>query len=280
MNRTEFHNLIRNPGLIDRPALSDLRELLTMFPWFQTAHMLLLKGLKNVDDVRFESQLKESAPHIADRARLYYLLSSQEVVVRRDLNLADSQKESEEENFVETTTRPREQLRAEIDRRLEEIAVREGGTEKEPDSEQEIKPVKLKAEDDELLELDNQPTLPDPRFFSTATEVIREDEGLLELEGERGEPATQKDLIDKFIELSPRIEANRHPDPEPTADLSLQHTEDRGTFVSETLARIYVEQGYYARARNIYDKLCLKYPEKSSYFAAQIDKINNLLNNS
>ena len=43
---------------------------------------------------------------------------------------------------------------------------------------------------------------------------------------------------------------------------------------TETLAQIYVEQGYYEQAKNIYSKLILAYPEKSAYFAALIQKLN------
>jgi len=46
------------------------------------------------------------------------------------------------------------------------------------------------------------------------------------------------------------------------------------TFCTETLAQIYLEQGYFAEAKSIYSKLCLRYPEKSTYFAALIEEIN------
>ena len=42
---------------------------------------------------------------------------------------------------------------------------------------------------------------------------------------------------------------------------------------TETLARIYVDQGYYEQAKKIYSKLLLRYPEKNAYFAALIEKL-------
>ena len=45
---------------------------------------------------------------------------------------------------------------------------------------------------------------------------------------------------------------------------------------TETLAQIYAEQGYYEQAKDIYSKLILAYPEKSAYFAALIQKLNEL----
>ena len=46
--------------------------------------------------------------------------------------------------------------------------------------------------------------------------------------------------------------------------------------VTETLAQIYAEQGYYEQAKDIYSKLILAYPEKNAYFAALIQKLDEL----
>ena len=45
---------------------------------------------------------------------------------------------------------------------------------------------------------------------------------------------------------------------------------------TETLAQIYAEQGYYEQAKDVYSKLILAYPEKNAYFAALIQKIDEL----
>ena len=51
-------------------------------------------------------------------------------------------------------------------------------------------------------------------------------------------------------------------------------TAEKEPLDTETLAQIYLEQGYPQEAIDIYSRLSLRYPEKSVYFAALIDEIN------
>lgn len=48
-------------------------------------------------------------------------------------------------------------------------------------------------------------------------------------------------------------------------------------YCTETLAKIYVDQGCFKRALEVYDKLILLYPEKSTYFAALKEEIKKQL---
>lgn len=59
------------------------------------------------------------------------------------------------------------------------------------------------------------------------------------------------------------------------------HVQQDGSedFCTETLARIYLEQGYAEQAVDIYSKLSLRYPEKSIYFATLIDEIKQKYDN-
>ncbi|MBK9146296.1 MAG: hypothetical protein IPM12_00600 [Flavobacteriales bacterium] len=82
-----------------------------------------------------------------------------------------------------------------------------------------------------------------------------------------GESLDPKALIDRFIRQQPP-EIPAKPaffTPQQAGKKSL---EDSAGLVTETLARIYEQQGNISKAMEAYRRLALKYPEKSAYFAA------------
>ena len=56
-------------------------------------------------------------------------------------------------------------------------------------------------------------------------------------------------------------------------EVSVVKEESFNDFCTEALAQIYAEQGYYEQAKQIYSQLSLRFPEKSAYFAALIEKL-------
>ena len=83
------------------------------------------------------------------------------------------------------------------------------------------------------------------------------------------------ELIDDFLDKNPTIVAKKNNffSPHKTAKSSLTENND---LVTETLAKVYLEQGHFNKAIESYKKLSLKYPKKSSFFANQIKLINQL----
>ncbi|MFN2314481.1 MAG: hypothetical protein ABR531_08480, partial [Bacteroidales bacterium] len=74
MNRNEFNRFVAGIDLPGPGDLEGLRELTTLFPWFHSAHLVLLKGLRANSDIRFDLQLKASALSVSDREVLYHYL--------------------------------------------------------------------------------------------------------------------------------------------------------------------------------------------------------------
>jgi hypothetical protein len=86
------------------------------------------------------------------------------------------------------------------------------------------------------------------------------------------------DLIDKFLKDDPKIKPKPILNAE-QEDISTSSIEEHEDFITETLAKIYIKLGSFEKAIAAYEKLSLKFPEKSSYFASQIEEINIIINN-
>jgi hypothetical protein len=318
MNREDFLDMIVSREPADRHLTSEVSDLVDLFPYFQSAHLLLLKALKGSNDIRFETQLRHSSIYVADRTQLYYYLAGEELK-------AEPSYHAEEETKVESPYPAGEELKAESPYfegeeakaespyfAGEQTKVESGEPERDPavnldkdntedagvqkghpifiqgDTETEELPgIMLIQEElqrdaaDEISFLDSDY---EPGNDADLLELIAEDE--LDFEEMTGPPVNvreksrkeqQSELIDRFIIANPRIEPSREKSDIQPEDLSSASSELQGPFVTDTLARIYIQQGYYSKAIEIYEKLSLKYPEKSSYFAAQIEKVKEYL---
>jgi tetratricopeptide (TPR) repeat protein len=339
MNKNDFIRMIEGTHPAERQMTGEVNELIGMFPYFQSAHMLLLRILQNSSDIRFENQLRSSSIHIADREVLYHLLNRDnltgeivqdgemipeeeapspvvqaEVVPEQEAETPVAQTEpvpeeetsvlheTESQQTVIESARNSEDLISEYEKEAGVITENDKSRSDMPDYSQSIL-VYAEEDNDEYdssIFVIGEESLPgeeriiymDPGFS------VPEEPDLLELEqdhltGDEMEAAEfnpppvyeekifarqlQADLIDRFISANPRIEAQKGKQDQPSEEISRPSFEEQGGFVSETLARIYINQGYYSKAIDIYEKLILKFPEKSSYFAAQIENVKELI---
>jgi hypothetical protein len=90
---------------------------------------------------------------------------------------------------------------------------------------------------------------------------------------EEGTVRRPEEVIDRFIRASPRIGRLREEQNPRVVDLARASVEEQEELVTETMALLYVRQGQVERARRAYTQLALKYPEKSTYFAAALKNL-------
>jgi len=308
MNRSDFLNMIGDSVPFNRQMIGEVYELIDIFPYFQSAHLLLLKGLYSNADVKFENQLRSSAIHIGDREVLYWLLKSgnasetekpyikhyddskQELVSdtkqtviesakNSDLLINDIEKDSDDSRLSEIPDGPSQTAIRSVMIAAEPDNIETSGVIFLPDEENSLSDEKVFfmdpgfsiPEQSDLLELD----LEEDRInFSPDDDAKPEDAD----EEERSKnKLKQSELIDKFIIANPRIEPHKDKSYVSNDGISKPVIEEDGGLVTETLAKIYLSQGYYSKAMDIYEKLSLKFPEKSSYFASQIEKVKEYI---
>ena len=93
--------------------------------------------------------------------------------------------------------------------------------------------------------------------------------------GEKSRKVDQDSIISNFIKTNPSISpADATTSKAPSGDLSTGSSELHPEIASEYLAEIYLEQGSYDRAIQIYEALIVRFPEKTVYFADIIKKVN------
>jgi hypothetical protein len=308
MNRNDFLNMISDPGPVNRQMISEVYELIDIFPYFQSAHLLLLKSLYSNADVKFENQLKNSAIHIGDREVLYWLLNNRtEPAPQKSILPAENQEviaevlnpevETDTQQTVIETAKNSEFMISDIEKDSESAGI----IQKHDSGDQHAGHETLVAVEPEVTEtsgaifLSEEDNNSEKVFFMDPGFSAHVESDLLELDLEddiselpEKEPVMepvenkisrklQSDLIDKFIIANPRIEPQRDKAFISNVDISKPFTEEGEGLVTETLAKIYVGQGYYSKAIDIYEKLSLKFPEKSSYFASQIEKVKEYI---
>jgi len=256
MNASDIIRLL-NTNHYAPADLEEVNKLCRNFPEFSTAHLLKVRIMEALGYEK-QKQLKIAAVYSMNRKKLQQLVTEAKQSPEPEASPSDESSE-----IIQFSEEPNE----DADLIIEQHAPYAG-----PDSGSEL--LELEEEEkEELLILDEEE--------SSAEELLS---GLEKDEVEMEEPETEMDetpsidqnnLISSFIKDDPGpIRADKETSLK--GDVSLASIKEHDGFITDTLAQIYVKQGLYAKAIYAYEKLSLKYPEKSAYFAAQIEKIRNI----
>ena len=111
-----------------------------------------------------------------------------------------------------------------------------------------------------------------------SNEVSPEEKAKIEAEREE-ERQKKAEIINKFIETNPKISPIKPGTSAPAVQIE-STIEDNSYLMTETLARVYLEQKKYTKAIQAYEILILKYPEKITFFADRISDIKILQQNN
>ena len=92
----------------------------------------------------------------------------------------------------------------------------------------------------------------------------------------RSKKQNPDEIINIFLEKKPKIKNNTKQKFFNASENARKSIKENNDIFTETLAKVYAKQEHFEKAILAYQKLSLKYPQKSSYFADQIKVIKKL----
>ena len=260
----DLANLIKHPEQLDRETLYDLRGLLALYPYYQTARLLLLQNLFLLHDPSFNEELRNAALYITDRKVIFRLVEAGHYKIKDERTEGKDNKSSYQKQQTSNLKPQNKEDRtiSLIDNFLETI----------PEDEKEENKKKKKR----------KPTPADAAVDYVS--YLLETESEEEKEEDKDAPQMKgQDLIDNFINNEGgKIKLKDEPEYKPQLEEEPSENENDGNegYFTETLAKIYIKQGRYEKALEIIQRLNLNYPKKNAYFADQMRFLEKLILNS
>jgi hypothetical protein len=254
----DITELINHPERLDRETLYELRSMLAVFPFFQTARLLMLQNLYLLHDPTFDEELRRAAVYITDRSVIFQMIEA------AHYRMAPAKKSHADDASAKSVPAAQSESRtiSLIDNFLDTI------------------PKEEKPEGEGKGKKGRQPTPADAAVDYVAY--------LMEMEGEEEKPDGEtpqlkgQSLIDDFINKDQgKIVLSDTPQFVPQIDDNPANGKDGDeSYFTETLARIYIKQERYSKALEIIRRLSLNYPKKNAYFADQIRFLEKLIINN
>ncbi|MBO6605985.1 hypothetical protein [Psychroserpens sp.] len=315
MNAQDFTYLLQNPQHLTEEQTNALQDLTIAFPYVQSARALYLKGLKNKGSFKYNHELKTTAAYTTDRSILFDYITS-EIFNQNEISEAIKQNSEHLKNIaVNDIDDISVNKSVTIDDALKEHIKNTEGV-LDPDLfQQKVKPdevahflsLRETTPEQVILDIDAKHIEETPEqilqigkpleFDKTETHSFTEWLKITSFKPiDRSQPEPELDsnkevkdepkessraekfnLIDKFLESNPKIVPTKDA---PKIRIEPEDKVAHDGLMTETLARIYLEQHNYEKAIQSYKILSLKYPEKSGFFADQIKAIKELQENN
>lgn len=299
METKTYTNLLASPEKISVTHQEELTKIIHKYPYFQSAKALQLKSLKNNSSFLYNEALKKTAAYTTDRNILFEYITSthftqneiSEIIQQHDDSVLEIKVNSE--NISEKISLEiDQQIKAEL-KKAEAILNPNLFLRIPTKVEVEVE-VETKIETNQPLAFNKEDSFSFSEWLqlSSATPIERATETEVEAEEAESKEAEIKNdvlnskeqkfkLIEKFIQEKPSIKPLSKviafsENKTENKNLAIQYTQAPEALMTETLAKVYLQQKNYKKAIMAYKILILKYPEKSGYFADQIRSIKKL----
>ena len=293
MNAVQFQTWVKQgPNASD---VSTLRELVARYPYSGVLRLWLAKASYLSEDLNRNEDLLAAGAHVPSRRALFQALMGPALLeaaqhIHREVLAApevtedelvklvwhDNEATTDEVNEAASDLAPavKEEVPVELEEHARDAMVAAIAS----TLEHEVSEWTEEESQDEVQRTEGVPmpalatqAVPTSLFGRWLQQRARETGFGQDDLAERGAAA----LIDAFlakgdIKIGPVRDAL-----ESTGDWAQQGLVEDPSLVTETMAKLYAQQGQMGRARKAYKLLALKYPEKSVYFAAQLKKLRN-----
>jgi hypothetical protein len=271
VNSIRFLALISKGNYLQKDDFQALVKLHETFPYFPIPKILAAKYELEKTHGQSKELLHWASVQSPDRAWLKKLIEHPieflpqaapeppEKPTAGEGNKETGNTEEPEEPAKEKEEPPPHYNRTEILKKLEDNLYKFRQSAKQPEEEK-------KDANPEKPELRKSPAGED------LIEAIKKKEKKVILDARKIE---QNDIIKAFSEKKINLTISRNEEPEQLADLSEESTEFNDKLISESFAKLLSKQGKKDKAIEIYQKLILKFPDKSAYFADLIKKLED-----
>ncbi|WP_179333321.1 hypothetical protein [Winogradskyella costae] len=315
MQRQDLTYLLQHPEAVTASQTEMLSSAIKAYPYFQSLRALYLKGLKQKESYKYNNALKIAAAHTTDRSVLFDYITSDifnqneiseqikqntEYIKSIEVNAVDDISVNKSVTIDDALKEHIKATEGVLDPGLFEVKPMPKPRLEVKDSIIAVDVKNIKAEKElkigTPLEFDKTENHSFTEWLKITSfkPIIRDDveteskgaeteiKNNIEIEQSKHEsqsPLQKKfAIIDKFISENPKIKPVSSNSPKPKLVNNDNPVSD--SLMTETLARIYLEQKNYDKAIQSYKILSLKYPEKSSFFAHQIKLVKELKDNN
>jgi hypothetical protein len=287
MTQERFLRIVDDPDLLRTITYEELKTLALAYPYAHNLRYFLAIKARQIDHPDVVKNVATAAAYSIDRTQLFRLVAPQMIAPQEvwmeeeilELKPIETLKRKLEEELSAVARTPAAEVpKAEAAAapvptpEPAVVATPEPVLEKHSEPEEEIPAIKITYQTFAAwIESFAPPVLEPPAPAKVETMAIAI---LAPMPTPIDTPLQKSDnqIVDDEDAVEPETTVQSKPQgiAQVLAEKSVAENKD---VISETLAKLYAKQGYREKSITMYERLSLAFPEKSAYFAAEIDKL-------